>query len=182
MTLRLPKLALPLAALALALASCGGDETATNDPNLIASNDYESMVGWQPDPNAVTREHAHSGKYAVVVAPGRDFAGGYGMALGKASTRKPRKLQVEGWGYMTDAKATARLWVQIYDPATGQEVFGDGIDFGSAVKEPKKWTKVTKDISLPETITSTQELRVFLWRVDAETPAYLDDLRIALVE
>ena len=172
---------LPLAIFTLALAGCG-DQVAADDPNLIAATDYESVLGWQPSPDAVTRDHAHSGKFAVMVAPGHDFAGGYGMPIGKATARKPHKLHLEGWGYMTDSKSSARLSVQLLDPATGKQTFGDGIDYTSAIKEPKKWTKIEKDVVLPETTASTYELRVFLWRSTAETPAYLDDLRISLVD
>ena len=77
--------ALPL--VALALPGCGSDKSATDDPNSIAFNDYESVMGWQPDLNAVTREQAHSGKYSVVVNGGKEFAMGYTLPIGKATAR-----------------------------------------------------------------------------------------------
>ena len=172
--------ALPLAA--LALPGCGSDKPATDDPNFIAFNDYESVVGWQPDLNAVTREQAHSGKYSVMVGPGKDFALGYSLPIGKAAARRPHTLKIKGWAFMTDAKSTARLGLLVREPGTNKEIYGDGIDLKDAVKDPKKWVEISKDVTLPATINSNQELCVFLWRSNAETPAYLDDLSITLVD
>ena len=172
--------ALPLAA--LALPGCGSDKPATDDPNSIAFNDYESVMGWQPDANAVTREQAHSGKYSVVVNGGKEFAMGYTLPIGKATARRPHTLEIKGWAFMTDAKSTARLGLLVREPGTNKEIYGDGIDFKDAVKESKKWVEISKQITLPATISSNQELCVFLWRGNAGSPAYLDDLSIKLVD
>lgn len=182
MTLRFRAFALPLLTCATLFAGCGGNQAVTDDVNLIGFNDYESVLGWQPDANAVTRDHAHSGKYAIMVGPGKDYALGYGLPIGKATSRKPRKIGISAWGYMSDAKSVARLNLQLYNPATGKEAFSDGIDFSSAIKTPKKWMEISKEVTLPENIDSNLELRVYLWRANAETPAYLDDMRITLVE
>ena len=182
MKLRFRTLVLPLAACGVLLTACGDDKPATDDPNLITFNDFESVLGWQPYPDAVTREHAHSGKYAITVGPGKEFTLGYALLIGKALARKPHKIRIEGWGYMTDGKATARLGLQVLDPATGKETFGDGVDFASVIKVPKKWVEISKDVTLPDNVTSAQELRVFIWRANAESPAYFDDMRVTLLE
>ena len=163
------------------VSSCGGSSSA-NDANLIAFNDFEAVVGWMPDPSTVSREQAHSGHYSVKVDGGHEFGMGYGLPLGKATTRKPKMLRVSAWAFMTDDKSAARLGLQLFDPATGKEAFGDGINFNEGIKTFGKWVEVSKDIKLPESTTSTQELRVFLWRGSATTPAYVDDLRVELVD
>lgn len=182
MKLHFRTLALPLAVLTLALTGCGSDKPATDDPNFIAFNDYESVLGWQPDMNAVTREQAHSGKYSVVVNGGKEFAMGYALPIGKATARRPHTIKIKAWAFMTDAKSTARLGVLVREPGTNKEIYGDGIDFKGAVQDPKKWVEISKNIVLPATINSSQELCVFLWRGNAESPAYLDDLSITLVD
>jgi len=166
----------------LFLATSCGNSTPENDANLLAFNDYEAVIGWMPDGGTVTREQAHSGRYAVKVDSEHEFGMGYGLPVGKATARKPRKVRVSAWAYMTDASSAARLGFQLVDPATGQETFGDGINFTDQIKDYKKWVEISKEITLPETTTSTQEMRVYLWRGGATTPAYMDDLRIALVE
>jgi hypothetical protein len=164
------------------VTSCGGSSTPDNDPNLISANDFEAVVGWMGDPNTISREQAHSGRYSVKVDGAHEFGMGYSLPLGKATMRKPHKIRISGWAYMVDAKSAARLGVQLLDPNTGKETFGDGVNFNDAIKDYKKWVEISKDIVLPETTASTHELRVFLWRGSATTPAYLDDLRISLVD
>lgn len=163
------------------ITSCGGS-AAEDDANLIASNDFEAVVGWMADPNTVSREKAHSGHYSVKVDAGHEFGMGYNLPLGQATARKPHKIRLSAWAYMTDDKSAARLGMQLFDPAAGKETFGDGIKYAEQVKEARKWVKITKDITLPETATSSQQLRVFLWRDGATSPAYLDDLRVSLLD
>lgn len=173
-----------LAVTGLLLAvGCGGSSSASaNNPNLIAGNDYEAVIGWMGDPGTISREQAHSGRYSVKVDAAHEFGMGYSLPLGKATMRKPHKIRISAWAYMVDAKSSARLGLQIFDPATGKETFGDGVNFNEAIKSYRKWVEISRDIVLPETTTSTQELRVFTWRASATTPAYLDDLRITLVD
>ena len=47
---------------------------------------------------------------------------------------------------------------------------------------PRKWVEISKEITLPATTTSTQDMKVFLWRANATSPAYIDDLRIELID
>jgi hypothetical protein len=153
-----------------------------DDANLIAFNDYESVIGWVADNGTVTREQAHSGRYSVKVDDSHEFGMGFSLPLGKAISRKPNKIRISGWAYMTDAKSTARLGLQLFDPVAGKEAFGDGINFADDIKSPKKWTEISKEIVLPTSTSRTQEIRVFLWRGGASSPAYIDDLRIELVD
>lgn len=170
-----------LAGSLLALAGCSKSDSE-DDANLIAANNYESVVGWGCDVNSVTRDHAHSGHYAVKVDAGHEFGLGYGMPLGEATARKPHLVRVSGWAYKTDDKSNARLGLQIFDMVANKEVFGDGISYAEQVKDVNKWVHVSKDIKLPNVVNSTQHLRVFLWRDGATSPAYLDDLRITLID
>lgn len=160
---------------------CGGSSSA-NDANLIAANDFEAVIGWMADPGTITREQAHSGRYSVKVDAQHEFGMGYSLPLGKATVRKPHKIRISGWAFMVDAKSVARLGLQLFDPTTGKEIFGDGINYNEAVKDYRKWVEISKDVTLPESTASTTEMRVFLWRGSATTPAYIDDLRITLVE
>lgn len=164
------------------VASCGGSSSPADNNNLMAANDFESVIGWMADPGTVTREQAHSGHYSVKVDGAHEFGMGYSLPLGKATMRKPHIIRIAGWAYMTDAKSEARLGFQLFDPATGKETFGDGINYSDQVKTPRKWVEISKDIVVPESATSKQEMRVFLWRGGASSPAYVDDLRISLIK
>lgn len=165
----------------VAMAGCKSGDAETAPADQIAYNDYESVEGWMPTPESLTRERAHSGSHSVKVDGAVEYALGYNLPLGKALDHKPHKIHVEAWGFMTDPKSAARLGFQLYDPAQSKEVFGDGLDYTSAVQTPGKWVKISKDITLPATTASNLEMKVFLWRASASSAAYLDDLRISEV-
>jgi len=175
-------LAWSLVTLSFLLTGCGGGETSSADSTELASNDYESVVGWMPDPKTLTREQAHSGRYAVKVDVANEYGMGYGQLLAKALDHKPTKMRIEGWAMMADANSKARLDFQLINLLTNKAVVYDGIAYDTVIKSYGKWVKISKDISLPATITSNLELRVFLWRAGATSPAYLDDLRISEVK
>ena len=165
------------------LSACSKSEPeASDNAKVITANDFESVDGWMPTVPSLTRDQAHSGKYSIRVDGNTEFSLGYGNLLGKVSPTKLRKLNVEAWVYAPSAKSQARLGVQVTDPVTGKEIFGDGITITDQVKEYKKWVKISKEIVLPENITATQVLKVFLWRASASDAAYMDDIRVVAVE
>jgi hypothetical protein len=165
----------------LGLASCKSDSSASGDANQVAFNDFESLDGWASNTESLTKEQAHSGKYSIGVNPNVEFGLNYMMMLNKVFDHKPRKLRVSGWGYMADSKSTAQLDIQLFDLAQGKAVFGESIDYATAVKTPGKWVEISREITLPATTASTQQLRVFLWRAGASSPAFIDDVRVAEV-
>ncbi|MBC6700481.1 carbohydrate binding domain-containing protein [Hymenobacter puniceus] len=167
----------------LMLSACSGSDSAAADPaKLITANDFESVDGWMPATPALTREQAHSGKHSTKVDGGVEFSIGYSNMLGKLSPSRLRKIKVHAWVYLPSNKSQARLGVQVTDPATSKEIFGDGITLTDQVKEYKKWTEVSKEITFPENIAASQVLRVFLWRAAAADAAYMDDISLTIAE
>jgi len=165
----------------LGLAGCKSDSSASGDANQVAFNDFESLDGWASNTESLTKEQAHSGKYSIGVNPNVEFGLNYMMVLNKVFNHKPRKLRVSGWGYMADSKSVAQLDIQLFDLAQGKAVFGEAIDYANAVKTPGKWVEISKEVTLPATTTGAQQLRVFLWRAGATSPAFIDDVRVAEV-
>ena len=165
----------------LAATGCHRADSDVAAGNQLAFNDFEAVMGWLGSTESVTRERAHSGSHAIKVDGGMEYGLGYSMELSQAANHPLHKLHLEAWGFMTDAQSTAQLGLQLYDPAQRKPVFGDGIDYAAAVQKPGKWVKISKDITLPGTTNGAQQLRVFLWRASASSPAYLDDLRITEV-
>jgi len=163
------------------LSSCG-DSAPTDDANLIGFNNYESVMGWMDAPGSLTRERAHSGHYSVKVDGSNEYAMGYMLPLGKATPRKPHKIRISGWAFMSDANSKAKMALQIADATNGQQKFSDDIAFVDQVKTPGKWVEISKDVTIPDNATSADMLKVFMWRADATSPAFLDDLSISLVE
>lgn len=137
----------------LGLAGCKSDSSASGDANQIAFNDFESLDGWASNTESLTKEQAHSGKYAISVNPNVEFGMNYMMVLNKVFDHKPRKLRVSAWGYMADSKSTAQLDIQLFDLAQGKAVFGEAIDYAAAVKTPGKWVEISKEVTLPATRT-----------------------------
>lgn len=177
-----PFLAL-LALLSLgAIAGCDNTSSEAAEGSSLAFNDYEAVVGWMPNPESVTRERAHSGRYAVKVGPENEYGMGYSSVLEKIIDHRPRKLRVEAWGFMTDANSTAKVGFQLFNAAQDKVLFNDGIEYAEAVKTPGRWVKISKDMTLPSDVAGNQQIRVFLWRSGASSPAFIDDLRISEVQ
>jgi hypothetical protein len=165
------------------LSACSGSDTATpDDSKTITRIDFESSEGWMPTTQALTREQAHSGKFSTKVDGSTEFSMGYSNLLGRMSPARLRKIKLQAWVYLVSDKSQARLGIQIVDPVTGKEVFGDGITLTDQVKSYKKWTEVSKEITLPENITATQTMKLFLWRGSASTAAFMDDVQVSIIE
>ena len=171
--------------LALSLGACSSSESSDAVAgDYFTRNDFESLVGWLPDATALTKEHAHSGSYATLVNQDREFGLTYNAKLGDVSPHKLRGIEIEAWFYLSDDQAgEAQLGVQVVDPQQDNKlVFSDGIKLAEQVKEYKVWTKVSKQIMLPDNINYDQNLKVFLWRGNATSPVYMDDLTIKALE
>ncbi|SNR74298.1 MULTISPECIES: hypothetical protein [Hymenobacter] len=164
------------------LGACSSDDTSAvaSDSKTITANDFESLAGWNNDPATLDKGHAHSGQYAIKVDKDHEFSTTFDMALGLATPAKIKTVHLEAWAYLPSNKATGMLGVQVMDPATNQQVFGDGIRLGEQVKEYNKWTQVSKDIVLPDNITSLQHIRMSLWRADATDRVLVDDVKLSI--
>jgi hypothetical protein len=172
---------LPLLAVAglLGLASCSKSADNTGPSNRIAFNDFESVDGWGAPNSSLTTAQAHSGHYAVKVDKDVEYSLGYNNLLGKASASKIKKLIVHGWVYVTGPKTTASLVLQVVAPdKNNQQVFWGGVDLSKEVHEANEWQEVRQEISLPDNVEASQQLRVYMWRGAAQQPVYLDDLEI----
>lgn len=165
------------------LVGCAEDKPAsTVEGQVIAANDFESLDGWIPATPTLTREVAHSGKYSVTVGGGNEFGLGYSTILGQVASQKPHKLKLEAWAYLTNINSDATLGLQVADPATGQALFNEGIRLRDQVKKEREWTLVSKEITLPDNITYTNQLKVFPWRGPTADAAYLDDVKVSILE
>jgi hypothetical protein len=65
---------------------------------------------------------------------------------------------------------------------TGEKIFENGIVLTELVNDYRTWVKAEKIIQLPENIAYSHEIRVFLWRANAEAPAYIDDVSLVILE
>ncbi|WP_375434659.1 hypothetical protein [uncultured Hymenobacter sp.] len=166
------------------LGSCSSDNESglKVDENTITANDFESLAGWNNDPAALDRGRAHSGQYAIKVDNNREFSLTFDSPLMLVSQKKFKTIVLEAWAYLPSERSTGILGIQIVDPATGQQVYGDGIKLGEVVKSYKKWVQVSKEFALPPNINATQHMRLSLWRADATDAVLIDDLKVSIKE
>ena len=165
------------------LAACSSDDNApsVSDAKTITANDFESLAGWNVDLGMLDKGRAHSGKYAIKVNKDHEFSLTFDMVLGQATPTKIKQVHLEGWAYLPSDKAAGMLGMQIMGP-NGAQLFGDGIRLGDVVKTYGKWTKVEKDITLPDNITALDHIRMSLWRADATDEVLVDDIRLSIKE
>lgn len=165
------------------LGGCSSDEStsgSTSGEKIITANDFESVAGWNVDPNMLERGRAHSGQYAIKVDKDREFSLTFDMALGQATPTKIKTVHLEAWAFLPSNRSTGQLGVQVMDAANAQQVFGDAIKLGEVVKSYNKWVLVSKEIALPDNITAGQHIRVSLWRADATDAVLIDDVKLSI--
>jgi hypothetical protein len=153
----------------------------------VTFNDFESGGGWSSDPahhntSLVQKGQAHSGRYALRVDANHEYSLTYAMPLGRIREAKFQKLHLEAWAFMPSERATGTVGLQILSPDNSQQVFSDDIKLRDAVKTYGEWVPISKDITLPASVTPGQQLRLFLWRADASDEVLLDDVMLRILD
>lgn len=165
------------------VSACSGSDAGTWVGDYVTVNDFEAVRGWSPDAVALTRDHAHSGQYAIFVGPEREYSLTYDLPLNEASVHALKGVAVEAWVYLPTTQAAASLEVQVRMP--GQENtlgFAGSLKLPEQVKADAKWTRVRQEFTFPAGLPGNAHLRIFLWRNLSTVPVYLDDLRVKALE
>jgi hypothetical protein len=164
---------------AASLTACSSENsTATSNKDVLMHNDFESMVGWVPDPTALTQDEAHSGHYSLKVDEQQEYSLNYKNLLGYLSPTRIRGVRVEAWVYASTQNPSAQIRVALNEAAGGTTIMNDGIGFASQVKDSNKWVKVSKEVLFPSTANYTSQLVIYLWRGDGSSKAYIDDIQL----
>jgi len=168
-------------AASFAIVSCN-TETNSPDPNVLVDANFDTLAGWIPESmsGTLTREKAHSGKYALKVDGTHEYSLGYIAPLGSLSGTRIKKIKVSAWAFLT-ANTSASLVVTVGNPATpaAKSLMWEGIPLEKSAI-PGKWVAVSKVIILPENILPTYTLGLYLWRTGGTLPVYIDDLRVTI--
>lgn len=166
-------LALPLAV----LTACGNDPVSSSaGKDVLMFSDIDGMVGWLPDPSALTKGEAHSGTYSLRVDENHEFSPGYNAIMGQLSPSRLRGVKLEAWVYATNRNATGKLEFVLKD-AAGAELLRDQTQLAE-VEDYGKWVLVSKDIIFPQTTNYSSKITLYVSRSGATTPAYVDDIKL----
>jgi hypothetical protein len=169
------------ALLATAGASCSSKDPA--DGNWIGDdvtrNDFEAVAGWGgADRSTLTRDHAHSGRYAVLVDSTHETGLMYDLPLYEASVHTLAAVEVEAWVYLPHGQADATLQVETVAEGADAPLYSEQLPLLSQVNEYKKWTRVQHIFHLPNGLPGSTRLRLYLKRGTNPGPVYLDDIRV----
>jgi len=166
--------------LMVALASCGDAGAGRYVGDYITQTDFDNLAGWGADVNALTREHAHSGRFATVVNTTREYSLTYRLPLREASVHALRAVEIDAWVFLPSSKASASLNVQVQPVSgvSGDALYNEELHLLDQVQEFGKWTPIHRVFVLPTRLPAEAELRIFLWRASSPEPVYLDDLRV----
>ncbi|HEX8351130.1 MAG TPA: hypothetical protein VF598_14300 [Hymenobacter sp.] len=171
------------------LGACSADKASGTKvgANTVTFNDFEAGGGWsndpgRNDPGLLDKGRAHSGQYALKADKDHEFSLTFDMALGRIRTHKFKTLHLEAWAFMPNDKATGVLVLQVMEPSTNQQLYGDGLKLRDAVKSYNQWVPISKDFTLPDNITLAQHLRLSLWRADAGEEVLVDDVHLSMID
>lgn len=171
-----------LSAASLLLTNC----TSQPDPagkNVLMHNGFDELAGWlgaAPQPS-LTTEKAHSGRYALKVDANTEYSLGYTKPLGQLSEARVTKFKVEGWVWAPSADAKVLLVTTFAEPGA-KPLSWVGFDVVKASSKYGQWTQVSEIIEVPAASTTNTLFNIFLWRVNAPQPVYLDDLTVSTVQ
>ena len=160
----------------LALAGCA--PAAGPDATLLRT-DFEQLAGWGPADAFLTTERAHSGRYAMRVPAGQEFAGNYRAPLGSVCAFVPTRLRLQSWVYLPSGRSRdTQLVVQVLCHGRRPDVWR-ALAVDLVVQRYQKWERVFKYIRLPAGLDPSDELQVYVWHSDPTgEPTYFDDLTV----
>ena len=151
---------------------------ATRQHELMHTS-FEELVGWDSElPPTLTRVKTHTGKYAMRVDPEHPYSFTYRTTLGALCAHRPRRLTIGAWAWVPGFQDNAVLVVVFNNPSdpghpllTKYLYLNDSSPFG-------QWKYVSRDLDLPAGIHANTQLVIYLWKVNANEPVYIDDLRL----
>ena len=148
--------------------------------DIVTQNDFEAVAGWGgADRSTLTRDHAHSGRYAVLVDGAHETGLMFDLPLNEASVHSLAAIEVDAWVYLPTDKADARLRVELLageGPEPRPTLHQEEAPLLPQVSEFKRWTQVHHLFQLPQGLPGSTRLRLFLKRGGSTEPVYLDDL------
>ena len=170
-----------------ALASCSPGPEGRWVGDIVTANDYEAAAGWVPGATSISRDHAHSGRFADRVDSTHAYGLTYQVPLTEASVHTLRGLDVEAWAYVSGppAQTAAVVQVQVWANGPGQDaapLFSDGLTLSAQVPAAKVWTRVHQRFALPPNLPFNANLRIFFAGNASRQPVYLDDIRVKALE
>ena len=171
---------LGLAALSIGLGACSKSGSGDWPEGTITRNDFENVQGWGgANEGSLTTERAHSGRYSISVNPQTEFSYTYARQLGQMAGSKPKRLVVTAWAWVPDKDAKASLILEIkHSPEKATPVLYEGLELSSTVRSFKSWEQVSKTYVLPDSVASTNQVKLYVWRGSSPRPVYLDDVSI----
>ena len=168
-------------ALATGGAACGSHDPADGTwiGDDVTRNDFEAVAGWgAADRSTLTRDHAHSGRYAVLVDSTHATGLMFDLPLYEASVHTLQAVEVEAWVYLPHDKADATLQLEAVAEDGTVPLFSEQLPLLSQVSDFKRWTRVQHIFHLPGGLPGSTHLRLYLKRGTNPGPVYLDDIRV----
>jgi Carbohydrate binding domain len=165
------------------LTSCGHRADQNDQPALIQC-DFEQIDGWCPPNPSLTTDFAHSGRFSIKAGGDVEYSLTYARPLGLISPKRFRRVRFSAWAYLAETNAgAAQISVALHDPAQEyKQIFAAGFPLSEQVKVDRKWQQIQKEITLPENTEFAHELRIFIWKAGAPSAAYVDDIRVEVLE
>lgn len=171
-----------LSAASLLLTNCTS-QPENLGKNVLMHNGFDELAGWlgiAPQPT-LTNEKAHSGRYSIKVDANNEYSISYTKPLGQLSEARVAKFKVDAWVWAPSANDKALL-VSTFGETGSKPLSWVGFDVVKASPTYGQWTQVSEIIEVPATSTANTLFTIFLWRINATQPTYLDDLTISAVQ
>jgi hypothetical protein len=136
--------------------------------------DFESLAHWTWE-NSLTREKAHSGRYAAFTGAGQEYSQTFAMPMSEIYNEGYRHLDVQMWLWKQTLNSRVRLIMEISD--ADSTLVNDSYLVRTAVIQPETWGVFSIHKRLRQNLNPNSTLKIYLWSLEHDT-AYMDDVRI----
>ncbi|MBO3271899.1 hypothetical protein [Hymenobacter defluvii] len=167
--------------LVLAMTACKSRPAHQDDVHeyVILDEDFEQLGSWLTEPApTLTKERAHSGRYAVKVDKEHPYSITYRLTLNKAFKTRPHRVRLSAWVWVARSSDQAQLVFSLNSPTsntppifTTRIYIGDNWPF-------KRWVHLSRDIDLPPEFSSESQIVIYLWHCAAQNPVFADDWKL----
>ena len=138
--------------------------------------DYEQSFGWQSVP--VVKGSAHSGAYAEVINPEREFSITFQSTCAQIEPELPLpQISADVWLYATKLQQPVLLVLQVSDPSTDSTIIYQAVEIQPA-EVNGKWYNSSLKYRITSELKGNFLCKIFLWNPNKQN-FLADDFTIA---
>lgn len=138
--------------------------------------DLEAGAG-VPQPSLTTAK-AHTGKVSMFVDKSHPYSATYRKDLGALCDHLPRMFTLSAWVWVASPDDEAVIVMAIVNPDDPDHPVFRKTFYMTPLGGSGKWKQIRQSAELPGDIHASNQLVLYLWHANAQSPVYTDDWQL----